>query len=419
MRKTVFGNRWMRLAVAAAGAIALGLTIGPSKSPEAAARTASSTPRLEPSSLRYVGAFRVPLSQGARKTFDYGGTALAYDPDRNALFAVGHAQFQLTAEISIPRPGRARRIEGLPRARYVQGFTDATDGLIDKPPSCCGTDVGGQLVMGGRLYGSVYVYYDAADKQVRSHWARPSTSLTRGRARGLFQVGRLGAGFVSGWMTAVPPAWRRSLGGSAITGNCCIPIISRTSFGPAAFSFDPTNLRSGRVNPDHPLVYYPQDHPELGPWSGSWSPRQGRLFDGGTTIGGVVFPGGSRSVLFFGTQGVGKFCYGDPTDQPGLAGKTAPDGATWCYDPTGGGKGPHTYPYQAEVWAYDAAQLAAVRSGRRRPWQIRPYAVWRLRLPHGSPDIGGATYDPRRGLIYLAQQNADGPAPLIEVLRVK
>jgi hypothetical protein len=408
----------LRLALALAPAVALacaGLATG-----AASLRAAPRGGRLlRTRSLAYVGSFRLPPPQSDRKTFDYGGTALAYDPGLGALFAVGHAQFQLTAEVSIPRLGRARRVARLPRARYLQSFRDATDGLINGPSSCCGTDVGGQLVLGGRLYGSVYVYYDATDSQVRSHWERPSTSLTRGRARGLFQVGTQGAGYVSGWMAAVPPEWQRALGGPAITGNCCIPIISRTSFGPAALSFDPFGLRPGRANPDHPLVYYPQDHPALGPWDGSWNPRRGRLFDGGTSIGGVVFPAGSGSVLFFGTQGVGKFCYGDPTSERRLAGQTAPDGATWCYDPTGGGKGPHTYPYQAEVWAYDAAQLAAVRAGRRRPWQVRPYATWRLKLPFGSPQIGGAAYDPARGLIYLSQQYVDGPAPVIDVFKVR
>src|SRR5437588_5893607 len=110
-------------------------------------------PRLRRSSLIYVGSFRLPAPQrGDGRTFDYGGTALAYDPTRNGLFAVGHAQFQLTAEVSIPRPRRARRVDRLPRARYLQGFSDATGGLIDQPPSCCGNDVGGQLVMGGGLY---------------------------------------------------------------------------------------------------------------------------------------------------------------------------------------------------------------------------------------------------------------------------
>ncbi len=400
------------------GLLGVSMAMAPAGSALSPSRSPLKLPLLHRNSLQYLGSFRLPLSEsGSGRTFDYGGTALAYDPGRNGLFIVGHAQYQLAAEVSIPRLRRGG-VAKLRRAHYLQGFADETGGLINRPSSCCGTDVGGQLVIDGRLYGSVYVYYDASDSQVRSAWARSSTSLTSGHVRGLFQVGSQGAGFVSGWMSAVPGQWRRLLGGPALTGNCCIPIISRTSFGPAAFSFDPTRLRGGRVNPDHPLVYYPQNHTSLGPWNGNWNRKRGRLFNGGTTIGGMVFPDGTRSLLYFGTQGTGKFCYGDPTNNRKLAGKTAPDGATYCYDPDGGGKGPHTYPYQPEVWAYDAAQLAAVRAGRRHPWQVRPYAVWRLKLPYSSSTVGGVAYDSQHGLIYVSQQYAYGPDPVIDVFRI-
>ena len=393
-------------------ALALALASG---TPAAASSTA--LPRLYSGSLRYLGAFRLPGSRGDRATFDYGGTALAYDPGHNSLFAVGHDWYQLTAEVSIPRLGRAKRVIGLPRAAYLQSFADATGGKLDSTGGS-GNKIGGPLVYQGRLYGSVYVYYDATDSQVRSHWARSSTSLRGGHVRGLFALAGPGAGFVSGFMALVPTPWQRLLGGPALTGNCCIPIISRTSFGPAAFTFDPGQLGTGGMTGDHALVYYPQHHPTLGAWDASWDPRRGKLFGGGTSIRGLVFPNGSRSVLFFGTQGVGRFCYGEGTTNKSLAFTPTPDGTTWCYDPDDPSKGTHAYPYVAEVWAYDAALLAQVRAGRRRPWQVRPYATWRLKLPFGSPRIGGAAYDPGRGLVYISQQYADGPAPVIDVFKV-
>ena len=46
-------------------------------------------------------------------------------------------------------------------------------------------------------------------------------------------------------------------------------------------------------------------------------------------------------------------------------------------------------------------------------------AVWRLRLPFGSIQIGGAAYDPARNLIYLSEQYADGPAPVIVAFQVR
>jgi hypothetical protein len=395
-----------RAAVLAGFAAALSLSW---VAPQAMARS----PRLRSADLVYRGAFRLPEQASDQKTFAYGGTALAYNPVHHSLFAVGHDWYQLTAEVTIPRAVRSSSLRKLRRARFRQPFVDATAGKIDGTGGT-GNKIGGQLVYRGRLYGSVYVYYDAAGEQVVSHWARSGTSLTRGSVKGLYRVGSVGAGFVSGFMAEVPRAWRRLLAGPVLTGNCCIPIISRTSFGPAAFAFDPA--RPGAAKP---LLYYPQKHPTIGAWEGSWNPSKGVFFGGGTTIRGVVFPRGSRSVLFFGTQGVGTFCYGEGTDQRGLEGSPTPDGSTWCYDPDGSSKGTHAYPYLAQVWAYDARDLRAVRKGRKRPWQVKPYATWTLRLPFGSGQIGGATYDPKGGRIFVSQQYGDDTQPLIHVFKVR
>src|SRR5206468_3120171 len=119
---------------------------------------------------------------------------------------------------------------------------------------------------------------DAAGKQVVSHWVRPTTSLSTGRASGLYRVGRLGAGVVSGYLAEIPVAWRALFGGPALTGNCCLAIISRTSYGPAAFVFDPADLGRADPVPARPLVYYPSPHPAIGNWSDSWNPERGILF---------------------------------------------------------------------------------------------------------------------------------------------
>ena len=218
---------------------------------------ALSLPRLAQPDLVYQGAFRLPAQVSDKKTFAYGGTALAYNPAHRSLFAVGHDWYQLTAEVTIPRPVRSSSLRDLHRARFRQGFADATNGKIDETGET-GNKIGGQLVYRGRLYGSVYVYYDAAGSQVVSHWARPSTRLTGAGAKGLYRVGKLGAGMVSGFMAEIPSEWRSLLGGPALTGNCCIPIISRTSFGPGAFAFDPAKLGAADPVAATPLVYYPQ-----------------------------------------------------------------------------------------------------------------------------------------------------------------
>src|SRR6185436_6611985 len=117
-----------------------------------------------------------------------------------------------------------------------------------------------------------------------------------------FQVGRLGAGYVSGYFGLVPAAWQTALGGPVLNGQCCLGIISRTSYGPALFAIDPTRLTASNPLPATPLVYYPQANP-LAEWD-STNP----YFNGTTEIRGVVFPEGTRSVLFFGRHGTGEFC---------------------------------------------------------------------------------------------------------------
>src|SRR6188472_2888814 len=55
--------------------------------------------------LGYLGAFNVPQGEIGRSTFEYGGTAIAYNPVNSSLFMVGHDWDQNVAEISIPLPG--------------------------------------------------------------------------------------------------------------------------------------------------------------------------------------------------------------------------------------------------------------------------------------------------------------------------
>lgn len=355
----------------------------------------STAPLLQQSDLQYLGAFRGPALQDGPNSFSYGGMALAYNPANNSLFMVGHDQYQLSAELSIPTPVISSTVSGLPKGTLLQPFADATSGLVNV--FGVPTKVGGQLVYNGKLYGTVYIYYDATNTQVQSDWVRPSTSLSSGTAQGLYQVGTLGAGFVSGWLVPVPSEWQAILGGSVLTGQCCIPITGRTSYGPSLSVFNLATLGVTTPAPAVPVLYYTIDHATLGPWNGNWT---GNNWNGTSAIRGAVFPDGTRTVLFFGQQGIGKFCYGTGGATGGV-----------CYDPDYSWQGTHGYPYVAEVWAYDANDLVAVKNGQKRPWDPVPYAAWQLALPFPSTEIGGATWDPTTRRIYLSQKGADATVP--------
>ena len=167
-----------------------------------------------------------------------------------------------------------------------------------------------------------------------------------------------------------------------------------------------------------PLVYYPLDHSTLGRWGAAAT----IYYSGADTVTGVVFPEGTASVLFFGRHGT-TYCYGPGTGDASKAGKPATDigdtADSWCYDADDASKGNHGYPYVPQVWAYNASDLAAVHAGKKRPWDLLPYAVWTLPGFAGS-QVGGAAYDPATNRVYVSEMDADSSGlPRIHVYSVQ
>src|SRR5512141_3173961 len=86
---------------------------------------------LGQSDLEYLGAFRVPQGDYGSPSysgFNYGGTALSYNPVNNSLFLVGHSWYQLTAEISVPQIVNSANLGDLKTATVLQPFADITEG---------------------------------------------------------------------------------------------------------------------------------------------------------------------------------------------------------------------------------------------------------------------------------------------------
>lgn len=363
--------------------------------------------RLQAGDLTRLGGFKLPPNVG----FEYGGAALAFNPARNSLYLVGHSQQQKVAEVSIPAMGGT--------AQILQPLTDPVGGNLKAINPTAGTtpgQIGGLLPLAdGRLSIAAFTPYDANKSAVADHFLRSQT-LNSGTAAGPFAVGpaSLGPGFVSAYMAPIPAEWQGPLGGKALTGNCCISIIARTSYGPAAFAFDPISTSRTAV----PLVYY-----RNGDLGRTYEQGGTLLFNGATTVRGVIFPDGTSSVLFVGTTGdPANYCYGQGTSDQSLHKKPNPaePGGQYCYDPTNGSKGEHSYPYQAFVWAYDANDLANVKAGQLQPWQVKPYATWHLPGIYERFDaVQGATYDPQTKRIFVTGMYGDGERPVVHVYEVK
>jgi hypothetical protein len=400
----------------AAGVVAVGLAVAarpaeqpansgtPSVTPPSAAQpvapatvpTAEATsvppadlPLLYGGDLRFLGTITLPDDDGQDVTLHYGGHALGMGADGASLY-YSCVYASGVARVSLPDiGGRATLLE---RCRGVSNLTDLDRN--DPNPKA----LGGVLAWNGRIILSGYAKYDAGRAVTKSHWAGPTIA----EATGPFTVGDEQAGIVGGYMGIVPDEWRALLGGPALTGQCCISIISRSSYGPTASVFDPDDVGVKRKVPAKMLVGYPDEHQGLGPYD-----RPNQYFNSSVQMGGVAFPSGTRSVLFIGRHGAG-YCYGEGTKDPALHLTPHPVGSDWCYDPTNSDKGPHGYPYRHFVWAYDASELVAVKQGRKAPWTLTPYTTMTLtEMSGGTGDawMNGAVYDHVRRRIYIVPKN--------------
>jgi hypothetical protein len=379
------------------------------------AQDPTTQPRVAETDLQYLGAFRGPLDAANGDNLAFGGGPLAFNPAGPSLFVTSRAH--RVAEISIPTPVNSANIGDLPIATYLQGFFDPTVGHLNE----IGTDgqgLGGLLVQGGKLLGTGWVYYDAGNGQRFSHYAR-SLRLNEASWSGWSAVWDAAkTGYVSGYMATIPTEWQTLLGGPTLTGQCCIPIVSRTSFGPDAFAFNGALVGQALV-PAFPLLYYTGAHPTLGLWDGTVI---NTTYNQSTGMGGAAVIAGTRTALFIGRNGLGTPCYGEGTGNLALVGTPDEVGHPLCYDPVNNYKGTHAYPYRYQVWAYDLNDFAAVKAGTKQPWEIVPYGVWPLTFPIDQKDvsIGGVGYDPVTQRLYIAQMLADPNEyrPLIQVFHI-
>lgn len=396
------------------------LVFEPLKTQVAFSATPQTQPLVQQTDLIYQGAFRVPIGFQPSNSFGYGGNAIAYNPANDSLFIRGHDWYQYVGEIKIPTLVKGA-VNTMKVATVLQPMVDPLEGKLNQinPGDPNSKKIGGQLVYNNQLYTNAWSYYDGSGTQNSSHFVRPLNLSTTGSV-GPVRVGTLYPGFYSAYMTAIPPEWQALLGGPALTGGCCHAIAGLQSWGPAVSVFDPSDIGVKNPVPATHLVGYPDKHRTLGNWQTGIpaNPYYGVTTD----VNGVLFPSGTRSVLFFGRHGLGDQCYGPGTADPSLVG-TIGAGFTepYCYDPVYGSKGTHSYPYKYWVWMYDANDLLAVKNGTKNMWDPIP-TTWELTLPFatasGVREIGGVAYDQINGRVFISQRFGEGDNPIIYVFTI-
>jgi len=411
---------------------------------------------LYSNSFTYKGAFALPTGD----TFQGGGTGLAYNPENNSLFLFGNQTDKKLSEITIPELVITTDTNELNRATFIQSAVDIFDGQIcyigaGGASKCGATSVlpGGTLVYPStnRLVVTAYMPYDSSSSVVRSHFTanKDWSSLVNGSGAytledSVLEVNHRTAGFVGGYMAWVPSDKQNDFGAVAVTGQAALSIITRTSYGPSLFLFDPDSLTGDPATVESnpitatPLVYYPAEHTIIGDYGDVLASDPNPSYNRTTQITGVVWPENTDSVLFFGRTSTGSACYGFGTDDMSEE-ATHDEIVDWintngsnytcgsveigtsgndscCYDGVGSSThGTHGYPYAYYVWAYDVADLLEVKNGTKAPWEVTPYAEWdlnsyldRFLSSNGVRSIPGVAYNSSTQTIYIAQYGVEG-----------
>ena len=355
----------------------------------------SDLPLYQMSELKYAGAFRLPAQEFGTSNLNYSEGPIAYNPDSNTIYLVGHAHQQAIGEFSIPTLAKSDQLSDLNMATNRQAFVQHLDETGDGNPEKMDR-IGGMIYHDGQLIVNAYEYYDApADNYLSTMLIADALDLENSPVDGYYSF-QGGAGHTSGWISPIPAEWRSALNGTHITGQSSgIPIIGRSSVGPSAFAFNAADIISGLQNiPTTKLLDFSLQNPlhaDLENKDGSndiWTHLSRVTY-------GMIVPG-TRTYLTVGYSGGHK---------SGVCYKCTQDNGNTC----GGYCPPEADDLSQYYWLWDMNDLMAVKNGLKESYEVKPYDYGEFHTPfeNNNQQIGGGTFDEKNQILYLSIQKAD------------
>jgi len=358
-------------------------------------------PLFSMTQLTYEGAFRLEASDFGASDLNYSEGPIAYNPQNHSLFIVGHAHQQAIAEFAIPELVKSEVLADLNMVDSpLQAFVQVLDGTPDNNPEAIDR-IGGMYVINNygqqQLVVNGYEYYDApGNNSLTTLVVNDASNLESSTIKAYLNF-QGGAGHTSGWISQVPSVWQDILEGSHITGQSSgIPIISRTSVGPSAFSFDMVTALSATNEIETSTLL---DFSLANPLNEDLSNENGTN-DIWTHLSrvtyGFIVPG-TRTYLTIGNSaGHGSgICY-----------KCTQDDGNLC----GGYCAPESADYYQHYWLWDVLDLIKVKNGEIQPYEVLPYDYGTFNTPFQDGSmrpIGGGSFDPATGNLYLSVNKGD------------
>jgi hypothetical protein len=366
---------------------------------------AAQGPLITLDKIKYDGAFRIKASTFGESSINYSVGTMCYNPKNRSIFIVGHSHHNAIGEFPVPQLSKSLKISELAMSQApLQSFAK----VIHRAPNIKKKEIG---VIGGmylfqgpatqELLVNVYEYYDAGGVVTETSLVlRDATDIAKSPIDGLF--GFSAKAHAARWLSPVPAEWQSALGGSFIAGSSSgDPIISRWPVGPSAFAFDP-NLIIGNAKIQDPmpvttLLDYSLSNPIGGNKDLSNSTGSNDLWTHLTrAVYGFIIPK-TRTYFVVGSTGGIKsgICYK----------KCNPDNGTQ----SGGYHSRDTSDNHFAYWMFDVEDLLKVKRGLIKPHEVMPYqyGVFPVPIPVPSKKIGGGTFDPGTGTMYITINSAD------------
>ncbi|WP_158769081.1 hypothetical protein [Paraglaciecola sp. L1A13] len=365
-----------------------------------------------PSSIEYLGGFRLPLTTKGVSRIAYSQGVIALRPHKKSFFMIGHAQHQAIAEFEIPQINKSKDIKKWNIAKFKQPFSSifprVSSGNPQKINRVTGMEeIEGQLIVNGMEF------YDA-DANVRDTTLiiRKPGDLKNSSIDGFYQLE--GAAHAAGWISHIPNTWQKALDSEYLVGNAStLAINSRLSIGPSAFTAHfwgvlNSEEKSGLIlttdlmdfSIKHPIVedqYNESLKNKL--WTELSAAHYGFIIPGTSSYFVIGKSGGHNSGIGYKiTQSNGRKCGGPCSKEAG-----------------------DSYNY---FWLFDVADFLTVKSGTKKPYQILPYQYGFFDTSNSNPYIIGADYSDEDKLLYVVFAREDKvqsqyeDAPIVRVYKV-
>ena len=374
---------------------------------------------IQPTDLVYLGAFRLP--DGPEEIgWEYSGAAMTYYPDGDpdgpadgypgSIFGTGHDWNQYVSEISIPVPiiSRDRNVDDLNTATTLQDFQNVRGDLFGEfEIPRAGLEY--LPAQGEQTTDKLYFCWaqHMGEGEINPSHGWSELDLSNPETAGAWRIGDYWNYVSTDYIFAIPQAWADANTPGMYLATGRFRDGGQGARGPSLFAYGPWNEgnppAAGSTLSAIPLLLYTDvtapdeltlnDYHHSDEWSG----------------GAWLTAGDKAAVIFVGTKGQGDYWYGNP-DGPCLD----CENRGWWSD-----------SFVGQILFYDPADLAAVAKGEMETYEPQPYAIllideylYHIESAQERQQVGAASFDRERGLLYVFEPLADGDKSLIHVWRV-